>query len=100
MGDEKSGNCEVIQPEELKLKLPITLANGVISDTISVWNILNASIAGDYDSVLNLITLCPELSFAQYNYAPPIQFAVREGHIKIVNLLLEKGAFDPGYRSY
>ena len=60
MGDEKSGNCEVIQPDELKKELPIEVANGVISDTLKVWKILHASIAGDFATVMELIDSGPQ----------------------------------------
>lgn len=43
---------------------------------------------------------CPELLFAQYNYTPPIHFAVREGHADLVAYLLAQGAHDPSYRTY
>ena len=35
----------------------------------------------------------------EYNYTPPIHFAVREGHLGIVKLLIDRGA-DLAYRSY
>jgi ankyrin repeat protein len=36
---------------------------------------------------------------AEYNYTPPIHFAVREGHLPVVRYLLKQGA-DPAYRTY
>lgn len=40
------------------------------------------------------------LFMRKYNYAPPIHFAVREGHKDLVAYLLENGANDPEYRFY
>ena len=74
----------MIQPTELKLNLPMTVANSVLSTTTKVWQVLVASKNGDMDSVMNLVAECPELIFAQYNYTPPIHFAVREGHHELV----------------
>ncbi len=90
----------MIQPHELKLDLPVKLANGAMSTTTKVWQILSASRDGDIDSVEQLGNECPELLYAQYNYAPPIQFAVREGHVDLVRFLLSNEAHDPEYRFY
>ena len=90
----------MIQPNELRLHLPMEVGNGVISTTTKVWEILLASHNGDTDKVKKLSDECPELLFAQYNYAPPVHFAVREGHLALVKYLLAHGAHDPGYRFY
>ncbi|NOT49145.1 MAG: hypothetical protein HOP17_15555 [Acidobacteria bacterium] len=90
----------MIQPPELKLDLPIKLSNRAISTTTKVWNILTASYKGDLDTIKQLVDECPELAYAQYNYAPPIHFAVREGHTEIVEFLLTLGAHDPDYKFY
>lgn len=76
------------------------VANGVVSTTTKVWETLFASYTGNIQRLKELVSECPELIYAQYNYAPPIHFAVREGHIALVNYLLENGAYDPGYRIY
>ncbi len=47
-----------------------------------------------------MVDECPELIYAQYNYHPPIHFAVREGHLDLVRYLLRNGAHAPDYRSY
>ena len=90
----------MIQPGELKQELPIKLANGVISTTTKVWEILVASKKGNIENVKRLVAECPELIYAQYNYTPPIHFAVREGHIDLVRYLLDNGAHDPNYKIY
>lgn len=90
----------MIQPNELKLNLPMEVADGVVSTTSKVWEILQASYDGNLQKVKACIDECPELIYAQYNYTPPIHFAVREGHTGLVKYLLERGAHDPGYRFY
>lgn len=78
----------------------MTISNGVISTTSKVWEILAASKAGNLTKVKELAAEIPELTYAQYNYTPPIHFAVREGHIQLVKYLLDEGAHDPNYRIY
>jgi len=90
----------MVQPNELKLELPIDVANGTVSTTTNVWNILIASYEGDIDKVKEMVGIQPELLYAQYNYTPPIHFAVRQGHIELTDYLLKNGAYDPNYRSY
>jgi uncharacterized protein len=90
----------MIQPAELKLELPMSLSNNVVSTTTKVWNILQASEQGNLQRVKELISECPELAYAQYNYTPPVHFAVREGHTELVKFLLDKGALDPAYITY
>ncbi|MCC6287594.1 MAG: ankyrin repeat domain-containing protein [Chitinophagaceae bacterium] len=90
----------MIQPPELKLSLPMQVGNGTISTTTKVWEILLASHDGDLQKVKALVNECIDLIYAQYNYAPPIHFAVREGHVELVKYLLDNGAHDPGYKFY
>ena len=90
----------MIQPHELKLGLPVTLANGVVSTTTKVWDILVSSKNGDLETVKRMAAECHELLYAQYNYTPPIHFAVREGHKELVTYLLDNGAHDPDYKIY
>lgn len=90
----------MLQPNELKLNLPMEIANGTVSTTSNVWNILIASHAGNIDKVKEMVDKCPDLIYAQYNYTPPIHFAVREGHLELVKYLLGNGAHDPTYKIY
>ena len=90
----------MIQPPELKLIRPMTVGGKQKATTIEVWEILMASHAGDLAKVRSLSEGCHGLLYAQYNYAPPIHFAVREGHTELVKYLLEQGAHDPDYRIY
>ncbi|MBL7738784.1 MAG: ankyrin repeat domain-containing protein [Chitinophagaceae bacterium] len=76
------------------------IANGIVSTTDKVWAMLAASYDGNLSRVKELVTECPELAYAQYNYTPPIHLAVREGHTELVNYLLRHGAYDPAYRTY
>lgn len=90
----------MLQPIELKSDLPMKLSNDVVSTTTKVWSILVASKRGDLETVKKLGSECHELLYAQYNYTPPVHFAVREGHFDLVKYLLGNGAHDPGYKIY
>jgi len=90
----------MIQPNEMQLNVPMDLSNGVVSTTTKVWHILAASHEGNIGRVKELVDDCPELIYAQYNYTPPIHFAVREGHVELVKYLLDNGAHDPDYKIY
>src|SRR6476659_608235 len=88
------------QPNEMKLNARMDIAKGVSSTTTKVWEILTSSYEGDLEAVKRLVNECLWLIYAQYNYTPPIHFAVREGHIELVKYLLDNGAHDPKYRIY
>lgn len=90
----------MIQPNELKFNLPVEIPNAVVTTTSKVWEILIASHDGNLEKVKALQTECPSLIYAQYNYVPPIHFAVREGHVDLVKYLLDNGAHDPEYKIY
>ena len=64
-----------------------------------VWKMFQASSTGDLDQVKALVARRRELALCEYNYTPPIHFAVREGHLELVRFLLDQGA-DPTYRTY
>jgi ankyrin repeat protein len=65
-----------------------------------VWAILHASRDGDLAQVKALASRRPALVRCEYNYTPPLHFAVREGHTDIVRYLLEQGADASSYRTY
>jgi ankyrin repeat protein len=90
----------MIQPIEMQRTLPMTLHGGVVSTTTRVWEMLCASRDGDLDRVMQLVSEQPQLSTCQYNYTPPLHFAVREGHLPVVRALVDQKAFDPSYKSY
>lgn len=88
------------RPPDLQHTFPMELSDGTLSTTTDVWQILLASRNGDFETVRRMGEACPALLYAQYNYTPPIHFAVREGHTDLVRYLLDQGAHDPGYRIY
>lgn len=90
----------MIQPSELTSELPVTVSNGALSTTTKLWEILVASRNGDLATVEKMVADCPDLIYGQYNYTPPIHFAVREGHQDLVTYLLNRGAHDPSYKIY
>jgi uncharacterized protein len=89
----------LIRPVELSGTRPYTLPDGSHVTTDAVYRMFVAARAGDLADVKRLIALAPGLALVEYNYTPPIHFAVREGHLAIVELLIERGA-DLAYRSY
>ena len=89
----------MIQPVELKSIKPEELPGGYTSTTAEGWQMLSACRAGDLGAVRYLVERCPGLIHFEYNYTPPIHFAVREGHAPLVRYLLDCGA-DPTYRTY
>jgi uncharacterized protein len=90
----------MIKPPELELQAPVKLHNDIISSTEKVWAVLSGAYLGNLDLIRDLSQACAQLLYAQYNYTPPIHFAVREGHTQIVEFLLSRGAYDPSYRIY
>lgn len=92
--------ANMIQPNEMKSDLPMEIANGTISSTTKVWEMLVSSYDGKIHKVKQLVNNCRDLLYAQYNYAPPIHFAVREGHTDLVKYFLDQEAFNPAYKTY
>ena len=90
----------MLTPIEMQRTLPMSLHGGARSTTTEVWAMLTAANAGDLERVKELIAQQPALATCQYNYTPPLHFAVREGHLELVRFLVERGAYDPGYKSY
>lgn len=65
-----------------------------------VWSMFQATRAGDLTNVKALVSRRGDLARCEYNYTPPLHFAVREGHLEIVRFLLEHGADALTYRTY
>src|SRR5262245_50687283 len=57
-----------------------------------VWEVITGANSGDIASMRHLLDRDPSLSQKGYFYTPPIHFAVREGHLEIVEMLLAAGA--------
>jgi uncharacterized protein len=89
----------LIRPIELRPGLAYTLQDGAVVTADDVFAMFVAARAGDLNDVKRLIARAPGLALVEYNYTPPIHFAVREGHLAIVKLLIARGA-DLAYRSY
>src|SRR5712692_3172461 len=64
-----------------------------------IWDTITAAAAGDMPTLRRLLERDPGLSQAEYWYTQPIHFAVREGHVEAVQILLEAGA-DPEWNGY
>ena len=89
----------MIRPTELVAGRPLRLENGTVTTTDAVWSMFIAAREGDLARVKSLDASAPGLALYEYNYTPPIHFAVREGHVDLVAYLLDRGA-DLAYRSY
>ena len=57
-----------------------------------IWETITAAAAGDALALRLMMKRDPELSRAEYFYTPAIHFAVREGHLEAVRILLDAGA--------
>ncbi|HET7696078.1 MAG TPA: ankyrin repeat domain-containing protein [Vicinamibacterales bacterium] len=89
----------LIRPVELRPGRPYALPDGTTVTTDDVYATFVAARAGDLAGMKRLIARAPGLAIVEYNYTPPIHFAAREGHRRIVELLIARGA-DLAYRSY
>ena len=89
----------LIRPIELTSGRQWQLRDGTSASTDDVFAMFVAARDGDSQTVRRLVADHPLLAVVEYNYTPPIHFAVREGHRAMTEFLLDHGA-DPGYRSY
>jgi ankyrin repeat protein len=71
----------MIKPDELESKA------GQLT-----WDTIVAAAEGDVIALRQLLKQNPRLALSEYWYTPAIHFAVREGHIEAVELLLDAGA--------
>jgi len=89
-----------IRPLELRSTRVITLPDGGSAPADTVWSMYLAAHAGDLDQVKALVARHSGLTRHEHNYTPPLHFAVREGHARLVRLLVDRSGIDPSYRSY
>ena len=89
-----------IRPLELRSTRVITLPDGGSAPADTVWSMYLAAHAGDLDQVKALIARHSGLTRHEHNYTPPLHFAVREGHARLVRFLVDRSGIDPSYRSY
>jgi ankyrin repeat protein len=89
----------LIRPVELEPGRRWTFPDGGMTTTDDVFATFVAARAGGLGAVQRLVARVPALATVEYNYTPPIHFAVREGHRDVTEFLLDHGA-DPAYRSY
>ncbi len=81
----------MIKPDVLESELP----HGPWSCRgCDVWDAIRAAVTGDAAALRRLLERDPNLYRAEYCYTQPIHFAVREGHLEAVRVLLDAGA-DP-----
>ena len=86
---EPMATPHLIQPHELR---PSTRYGAGRWRGEDVWHVLTAARAGDLDSLRDALERDPTLVSAGYWYMPPLHFAVREGHLEAVRLLVAAGA--------
>ena len=89
----------LIRPVELSSGRDWKIADGTAVPTDDAFAMFVAAREGDLAAVKGLVARTPSLATIEYNYTPPIHFAVREGHREVAEFLLDHGV-DPAYRSY
>ena len=89
----------LIRPIELTSGRMWTLPDGTSVPTNDAFAMFVAARDGDLPTVRRLTLQSRCFATLEYNYTPPIHFAVREGHVGVTEFLLNHGA-DPAYRSY
>ena len=93
------GDRVPIRPTELAPSKHVKLPGGGYVASDAAWEMFLAARSGDLTRVESLARQYPGLERFEYNYTPPIHFAVREGHADVVRFLVERGA-DLAYRTY
>lgn len=61
-----------------------------------IWETITAAATGDVPSLRRLLERDQALGRGEYGYTPPLHFAVREGHLQAVRVLLDAGAEPDG----
>jgi ankyrin repeat protein len=79
------------RPEPLKKNDPLVWSPGT---GVEVWDMFRAAMAGDVDTLRQLLDKNAALVRCMYEYRTPLYFAVRENQVQAAALLLERGA-DP-----
>src|SRR5262245_7310977 len=98
----------MLKPVEFQTIKLTTLPNGDTVSNADVWEMLCAAREGNLEKVRELAKASPGLVACEFNYTPPIHFAVREGHLQLTRFLLDRmlghqvnGGADPSsYRTY
>ena len=86
----------IIKPRELEIE---GITHSWSCRGSDIWEMICAAISGDVDQIRRLLKQDANLVRAEYWYTQPIHFAVREGHLEVVKVLLEAGA-DPAHVRY
>ena len=94
------GARPMIRPGALRGQRPYQLRDGTMVTTEDVWSALVAARDGDLERFRTLVKRAPALVHVEYNYTPPLHFAVREGHLELTAFLIDHGADFAGYRTY
>ncbi|MEP7110538.1 MAG: ankyrin repeat domain-containing protein [Ferruginibacter sp.] len=85
------GNAKIarmVQPESLRGEEFQEWSRGRGED---VWMMFCAAIAGDLETIRELVAKDPNLINCEYQYLTPLRFAVRENRRAVADFLLEKG---------
>jgi ankyrin repeat protein len=98
-GTARPAKREPIRPIQLAPSRVLDMPGGGQAPSDAAWEMFLAAREGDLARVRALATRYPRLELFEYNYTPPIHFAVREGHDAIVRFLVERGA-DLAYKTY
>jgi len=98
--EQAPSNGQPIRPVELASGRSIEIPGGALATADAVWAMFLAARDGDIERARMLVAQQPGLATVEYNYTPPIHFAVREGHTELVRFLLDRGADVASYKTY
>lgn len=90
----------MIQPFELRRRLPMKLHNDAVATTTEVWEMLVAASEGELEKIQALSSGNPDLLTCQYDYTCPLHLALREGHLDVARYLILNSGVDPEYRTH